>query len=462
MVAVNWSISKSISHVREALRRYKGSVAAQIVRGASGASALSLFNIAATFATAVLLARFMGVKEYGIYSYVLSWVTLLGVFANLGLSPVMVRNVAVYHQEGDWARIRGMFRFSIFAVSVASVLCALAVAAVAWLLHKDSPEMRLALWLACLLLPLQALLMPFGSTQQGFRQVINAQIPSLLILPSIFLALVIGAHALSPETLLAGLSIVLRIAGLGTSLVAAIVLLRFGIRSAGRSTILPTPIYQPRTWLASAAPLVLMGSTFMINANADILMLGSITGPEAAGLYKAATRGAELLTFGLVVISVPLGPLLARLYAAGEIATLQRELSRWARVAFAPAAVLAVAFVIDGSWFLALFGSEFTGHEASAALAILAAGQLIHVAAGPAGLLLLMSGHERLAAQALAVGAVLNVALNALLIPTWGVRGAAVATACSTAIFALLLVVFAFRRLKLNPTVVPVRVNNIW
>jgi O-antigen/teichoic acid export membrane protein len=272
------------------------------------------------------------------------------------------------------------------------------------------------------------------------------------------LALVVGANALLPQSLSAEFSIALRVTAVAVSLMVAIVLLRTGIRSAGRPTPLPKPVYHPRTWLTSAAPLVLMGSMFMINANADILMLGSMSGPEAAGLYKAATRGAELLAFGVTVISVPLGPLLARLYAAGEIVRLQRELSRWARVAFVPAAALAVVFLAKGDWFLGLFGSEFSGREASAALAILTAGQLIHVAAGPVGLLLVMSGHERLAAKGLAVGATTNVFLNAVLIPTWGVRGAAVATACSTAIFALLLVAFAVRRLKLNPTVVPVSV----
>lgn len=191
----------------------------------------------------------------------------------------------------------------------------------------------------------------------------------------------------------------------------------------------------------------------MINANADILMLGSMAGPAAAGVYKVATRGAELLTFSLAVISVPLGPSLARLHAAGDKVRLQSEVRRWAWIAFIPAALLAIMFLFKGDVFLGLFGSEYLGEDVIITLSVLTIGQLLHVAAGPVGLLLVMTGHERYAAQSLAVGAFLNVGLNSVLIPVWGIRGAAVATTVSTVLFATLLIVFVKQRLKINPTI---------
>jgi O-antigen/teichoic acid export membrane protein len=145
------------------------------------------------------------------------------------------------------------------------------------------------------------------------------------------------------------------------------------------------------------------------------------------------------------------------LYAAGEMVRLQRELKRWALLAFFPSAFLALIFIIKGHWFLALFGAEFVNPETKIVLSILTVAQLILVAAGPVGLLFVMSGHERFAAQSLTAGAVRNVVLNAVLIPIWGVRGAAMATAVSTTLFTFLLISFSIRRLQLNPTIFPFR-----
>ena len=184
-------------HLRAALRGETG-IAALLIRGVSGSGLLTVFNTLATFATAVLLARLLGTEGYGIYAYAISWITLLGVFAKAGIDQVMVRNIAVYHQAGDWAHIRGMLRFGLGLVSAAGVLCALAAAALAWLLHADAPAMRNALWVACLLLPLQAFTVPFGAAQSGLRQVVNAQLPGLLIVPLAFLLAIGVMYLLLP------------------------------------------------------------------------------------------------------------------------------------------------------------------------------------------------------------------------------------------------------------------------
>ena len=185
-------------HLRAALRGETGT-AALLIRGVSGSGFLTLFNTLATFATAVLLARLLGTEGYGTYAYAISWITLLGVFAKAGIDQVMVRNIAVYHQAGDWAHIRGMLRFGLGLVSAAGLLCALAAAALAWLLHADAPAMRNALLVACVLLPLQSFTVPFGAAQSGLRQVVNAQLPGLLIVPLAFLLAIGVMYLLLPS-----------------------------------------------------------------------------------------------------------------------------------------------------------------------------------------------------------------------------------------------------------------------
>lgn len=445
-------------HLRAALRGETG-IAAQLIRGISGSGLLTIVNTLATFATAVLLARLLGAEGFGIYAYAISWITLLSVFAKVGIDQVMVRNIAVYHQAGDWAHIRGMLRFGLGLVSAAGVLFALAAAALAWLLHADAPAMRNALWVACLLLPLQAMAVPFGAAQQGLRQVVFAQLPGLLIVPVTFLAAIGGLYLLASGTATAHQALALRIGAVALGLAAAVLLLERGLKRAGRPLSLPDPTYQARQWWNSATPLVLMGSMFMVNANADILMLGSLAGAREAGVYKVATRGAELLTFSIAIVSAPLGPIIARLHAAGDHHKLQDVIRRVAWLAFLPTVCLGSFFLFNGALFLRIFGVEYAGLEAVSALQMLTLGQLIHIAVGPVGLLLLMTGQERDASFSLTVGALLNVILNAFFIPAWGSAGAAAATALSTSVFAGLMLWFVIKRLHINPSILPLNLK---
>jgi O-antigen/teichoic acid export membrane protein len=87
------------------------------------------------------------------------------------------------------------------------------------------------------------------------------------------------------------------------------------------------------------------------------------------------------------------------------------------------------------------------------ALVILAAGQLFNVAIGPVGWLLVMTGHQGYAALVLAASTGLNVILNFLFIPKWGLEGAAVATTISTVLGNLFLAVIVYRRLGIHGTV---------
>ena len=77
--------------------------------------------------------------------------------------------------------------------------------------------------------------------------------------------------------------------------------------------------------------------------------------------------------------------------------------------------------------------------EGGLTLSILALGHLVAVAMGPLWLLMVMTGHEKDTASALAAAAGINLALNLTLIPTWGTVGAAMASAFSIVCLHLLL-----------------------
>ncbi|HEX9703637.1 MAG TPA: polysaccharide biosynthesis C-terminal domain-containing protein, partial [Gemmatimonadales bacterium] len=253
-------------------------------------------------------------------------------------------------------------------------------------------------------------------------------VPEQLVAPGLFVALLgVAVLALGREWLNAA-----RAMGLWVTAVAV----AFALGSRLLRSRLPPPLsravpaHETRAWANAALPLVLVGGLQYANQEVGLLMLGAIAGAEAAGVYRVATRGADVVVSVLAALNLALAPTFAQLYATGDMRRLERLASIGTRLGLIASLPVVVSFGVFGSWILGtIFGSDFA--RGSTALAILGAGQLANAAAGPVGLLLNMTGHERDAALGVWWASIVNMILSALLIPMWGIEGAAVASATS-------------------------------
>ncbi len=112
------------------------------------------------------------------------------------------------------------------------------------------------------------------------------------------------------------------------------------------------------------------------------------------------------------------------------------------------APVLLLLIVFPG-FIMGIFGQQFV--RGWGVLAVLAIGQFINVSTGSVGFLLIMCGEERVYRNNTAFAAIVNVALNVLLIPRWHALGAAVATATALATLHLTAAFLVWRRLRIQP-----------
>jgi O-antigen/teichoic acid export membrane protein len=179
-------------------------------------------------------------------------------------------------------------------------------------------------------------------------------------------------------------------------------------------------------------------------------MLGVIATPELVGPYAVALRGASFVSLALNVTVLAMAPMIARTYGAGQMRKLEGLARQMSLVALIGGAPIAVGLILGGRSFLLLFGPGFEG--ASAALAILVLGEVVNVGAGPVATLLVLTGHERDAVFGLAVGGALNGGLCLILIPQWGINGAAIAAAASLAAWNLILWRRVHSRLAIAPS----------
>ena len=408
-------------------------------------------RIAATglsFITGILLARLLGASGFGIYTYAFTWTQLLILAGTLGLDKLIVREVAIYQTKSDWSLVRGLLQWANQIVLMVSVALALGAIGIAWGLDMAANSQQFwAFCVAMLLIPIAVLRNLRLSAMRGLHQIVIGLMPELILAPLLLLVLTGSAYLLLGDSLTAFWVILMRV-------VAALISLAIGVKLLDR--VLPnvakeaTPKYQPRTWIRSALPFLFMGSLYIIKSRTDILMLGAIQGAEAAGIYFVVSRGAHLINFILGSVNTVLGPNIATLYAEGKTKQLQRVMTKSARVVLLIALPITAIMIGFGYWYLLLFGKEFT--QGQYALTILCVGRLIDASAGSVGLLLNMTGNERFTFISNVVGAGLNVILNALLIPRWGVEGAALATTSTTILVNVMNTLWVRQKLGIHCT----------
>ena len=390
--------------------------------------------------SSILLARWLGADGFGIYASLIAAALVLGVIAQLGLPTLLIRNLPVYEVREEWGRMRGLLQQSNLVVVAASLLLAVIATVIAWNAgdNLSTTERHAWLWAAALVL-VASLNTMSASALRGLRRVVSAQVSDALIVPGLLFLLValwwalgdrLGLDSLSPDA-----AIALR---LGVTAVALVVGTALLIRYLPPQVRRADPTYDSGNWMRAAIPLFFLATATIVTTQTDVLMLFALQSNASAGVYQTAARGAELITFSLLVVSGVVQPTISRLHELGDLGRLQNVVTGAARFALVLALPVAVGLAVFAEPILHIvYGEEFS--RGAVCLMILSAAQVVNVSAGLVAQILVMTGHVRDAAVGMTLGATVNVVLNALLIPRWEIEGAAIATGISLVVWSLFL-----------------------
>jgi O-antigen/teichoic acid export membrane protein len=429
-----------------------GGIRSYILVGAVGASVLFVLSAGLGFLINLILARVLGAKEFGQYYYVLAWVTPFTVAAAFGLDQVLIRQIAAYRAAAEWGLLHGFLSWALRWRLLATGLALVAAAALAWfsagiLKAQVSP----AIWLALGLVPVLSFSNFANAGLQGFKRVIAGSAADAALAKPLLLALLISLPWWLPGSLTAREAIALTLA----TAIATLLLRAFCLwRTIPPETLISKPTRMCKIWIASAIPLLLIALLYELNSRAPILLLGSIVGEEATGIFALSNTLVGLAGFLLTTINLVLSPVISSLYTGGQIEKLQALLTRSARAVLLFGGIGVLSLVFLRGWILGFFGTGYV--LGGSTLVILAVGQLVNLAAGSVGTLLVMTGHEKPVAVAVGLSFIANVALGALLVPSIGYVGAAIASSASTIVWNLAMVIYVVHRLGIDPTVLGV------
>lgn len=410
------------------------------------AFAVRIVSAAIAFFSQVLLARWMGGAEYGVFVFVLVASVILGGLACLGFQTAVIRFAPEYRATGDLERLRGILSTSrLFAFASASLLAALGLGAL-WLFADSVPDYyRLPLVLGIFCLPMMALGEVLDGTSRAHAFAGLALLPTFIVRPLLilfFMAVGTSYFDLAADAPTAVASLV---AATYVTTLAQLALVRrktLQEAGAGKSRI------DFGLWFKVALPIFLVEGFFNLLTNIDILMVGHFMMPEDTAVYYASVKTLALVHFVYFAVKASAAQRFSQYHHAGDHAAYESFVHETIRWTFWPSLGMAALVLVAGQSLLGLFGPDF--REGYPLLFVLLVGVVARASVGPAESVLTMSGEQKACACVYLATIVLNVGMNVLLIPIYGLYGAAFATAGAMLFEALALYTVANRRLGLR------------
>jgi O-antigen/teichoic acid export membrane protein len=393
----------------------------------------------------ILLARWMGGSDYGVYVYVWTWVLLLGSMMDFGISASAQKIIPEYRTRGEHALLRGFLSGSRWMTFIVSSVVSLLLAGVVKVLSPwiDAGAI-VPLYIGCVTLPAFVV----ANTQDGIARSHDwmrlGLMPQFIVRQSLIIGLSAGAFALGfhlgATAAISASAVAVWIAMIGQMIVLNRRL--SGHVEAGAKA------YDFRGWLGVSLPILLVESFYLLLSYTDVLVLQQFRSSEEVGVYFAVVKTLALVSFIHYAMAATTAHRFAEYHATGDKARLSAYVAHAIKWTFWPSLAATILLLAMGKPLLWLFGPQFVvGYDI---MFIAAIGLLVRSAIGPVERLLNMLGHQLICALAYALSFVMNVALCIALVPRFGGHGAAAATSIALAFETVLLFWIVRRRLGLH------------
>jgi O-antigen/teichoic acid export membrane protein len=393
------------------------------VRAAGQVLAIRVLGAGLTYGSMVLLARWLGAYEFGIYAYVQVVTMLMGIGLSFGFSSSGLRFVSTYLARDKLRRLTGFLAWSYRAVVLLSIAgTALGAGLVYAGRHVIDAWYVTPLLVGMLAVPLWTLLTQLEGTARAFGWVNLAYVPNYILRPLV-LIVPVGGHALLGGAADAVTALCALIGACAlAALVQGVIVWRRSRARLGDTR----PAFHARHWFGVSLGFLLIDGFRMLLDNTDILLVGHFLDPHSVAIYFAVIRTSGLIGFIAFSVNAFAVPRFAEIHSTGTRADLQAFVSSVIRMMFWPSLLAALAMAVLGPVLLSLFGPDFGAGYA--AMLVVLIGLVLRAATLPVEYLLNMTGHHRDTMRVYGAAALANVALCLALIPLLGILGAAIAS----------------------------------
>ncbi len=390
----------------------------------------------------------MDVESYGEFSVILAYYGLLLVVATMGLDKGVSRFIAYYKEKEDTPRVRGTIISALkIGIPITIAVGLISYLAAGWISENIFHSIQIAplLQLIAIVLPIDVARSVFMNVIRGFRAMkyevitrILAENIAKLLLTVILLALGYGIFGAIIAYMIAVIcSFILAFYYVDRKIIPFV---------AGKLEILENK----REIFVFSAPVVFTGLATYFLTWTDTFMLRYYTSATDVGIYNIATPLAQLLSIIPVTIAMIFLPTISAILATGtpeEMKRIARSTNKWT---LAANLLIFLWLTVFGTQIIrVIFGEQYI--NAYPVLLLLSPAFLIFFQMYYGQAILLAHKKSNWLLKDSIIAFVTNILLNSILIPRFGIRGAAVATSISFIILGILFITQSYKLTRIDP-----------
>ncbi len=398
-------------------------------RAARNATALALSNVVAKgmqFGWQLALARWLGEAGYGTYGTIGALLAVGAAIPDFGMGLIVIRDVANRPQDG------GRYLGAVLTLQPFLAAIGYGVLMIAALLFGYDSTLRALLALAAVNLLVDSLGNMCHTQLLALERMV---IPAAIAVGHIAVLMTLAAIALASGAGLWGFYIATTTAGLLRAAVYWIVLWRIGVRPS-----LPMDRTVARSLLVNGAPIAVTSFLALAYQHADKLLTTALIGKEGTGQLTAGF----VIVFGVIellstTVLVATYPVLSRAFGTGLHALFEFMLEKLAFFTLVVSVPIAIYIsLLAGPLSALVFGAGYT--RTADVLKLLIWYAVVSMVANIFGLALTVQNRQRRLLVIRSIGLAFNVALLLVMLPTWGVPGAAAASLIAESVILVVLV----------------------
>lgn len=372
-----------------------------------------LLTIISGLFVGIYVARYLGPEQFGVLSYVLAVVSVFMAIGRLGMDSILVRDIARYPSKAKLylnSAFTIMFVLSFFFVSV--------LAMGAYFLEEDK-RVELYMYIVAVGLVFQSFLV----VDYNFQALLKAKYSSLAKIPALAISSVIKVILVWMEADL--LSFV--IASLFDQMMIAFLLVVVHFKKKQPVFSFNADSMLVKSLLKSAWPIMISSAAVMLYMRIDQIMIKHYLGMYDLGLYSAASKVSGAWSIIIVIASLSLTSALVQMKYANNVVEYETKLVKLYSVFLAAGLLATIISILVGDWLIGfLFGNLFK--EAGIVFIILMLSAPFTAIGSLSMRYFYIEGLEKKIAVRSIIGLMINIPMNMVFIPIWGIDGAALST----------------------------------
>ncbi len=421
----------------------------EILGKSFGSLIVRVLGIGISLVFNIILARQFGADGLGNFSLLVSIVIPLSVLARLGFEILLIKKIALFNIDSQSALKRSLLRKSRLAVAITSILIGLFWCIYRYIVFGSLDNQNLILIIA---LPLHALLiLNVGALKGEKKTVLAAVFENLIIWGSAFFVFVVLVWFRNPLEIFASISYLIGI------------LIAFLTSFISISNVSKKPLNNPKEnslntqekslsqvnkivfsdMVKESFPIWVTTGISILLLSTDIWFVAFFLDSATVGHYSASAKLAILISFPLGAVINIASPKFSEAYSNAETHKLKQIYHQSTRLAGWLSIPIFLTIVIFHNQILDLFGGSFS--NAILSVLILSIGQLLNVLFGPNNQFLIMTGRAKIVQFIMVLTLISSVSLSLILIPFWGINGAALASMITITIKNIILWIVIYR-----------------